>query len=64
MYLTGQKRNLLIKVLEEIIQDYYLFIPIAILNEAIDLPEFKNKYKKMYDQIILLKEIKKDLKEL
>jgi len=54
----------LIKVLEEIIQDYYLFIPIAILNEAIDLPEFKNKYKKMYDQIILLKEIKKDLKEL
>ena len=51
-------------VLEEIIQDYYLFIPIAILNEAIDLPEFKNKYKKMYDQIILLKEIKKDLKEL
>jgi len=66
-YLTEQERNLIKRIditLDTVIEDYYLFIPIAILNERIDLEGFENKTELIYEQIKLLKEIKEEIKKL
>ena len=62
--LTKQRKKKYIKLIERAIKDYYLFIPTAILNEAINLPEFKDKYKKMYKQITELKRMKNNIEKL
>lgn len=53
-----------IKILKEILEDYYLFIPTAILNEAVSFPEYKDKSKKMYGMIRKIKKIIKELENV
>ena len=63
MYLTKQKRIKYIEVLNKSIENYYLFIPTAILNESVGLSGFKNKSKEMYNNILELKKTIKELEE-
>lgn len=64
---TKQKRDLVKKIdkfFDSVIEDYYLFIPTVILNESINLEGFKDKSKIIYNQIRLIKELKKEIKKL
>jgi len=59
MFLNKQNKLELIKLIDEIIEDYRLFIPYAILNEKIDLEEYKGKTKQIFNKIVQLKKINK-----
>jgi len=58
MYLNKQKKKDLINLIHGMIEDYRLFLPYAILNEKIDLEEYKNKPQNILKKIIELKELK------
>lgn len=64
MYLTKQKRVRYIEIFKKAMDSYYLFIPTAILNESVGFPEFKNKSKEMYKDILELKEKIKELENV
>ena len=58
VYLTKQKKKVFKELIKRIIDNYYLFIPTALLNEKIDMKEFQNKAVEMYADIVILKELK------
>ena len=64
MFLNKRKKILMQKEIDKIIENYYLFIPISILNEQVNIKGFKNKTIELYKQINILKELKALLKLL
>jgi len=60
-FLKKQKRKELINLIDEIIKDYKLLIPYAILNEKIDLDSYKDKNINIQKNIYKLRIIKKEL---
>lgn len=60
-FLRKQKRKELINLIDEIIEDYKLLIPYAILNEKIDLEGYKDKNINIRKNIHKLRIIRKEL---